>query len=287
MGDKVSLNAPYFNRVNGPIFVVLLILMGVAPLLAWRRSGPETLRKNFLAPLIAALISAPLLFALGNRTMGGFVGVGILVFVFTGIVQEYVRGVRARRAATGEALPVALVNLVRRNGRRYGGYIVHIGILLIALGIIGHEFYQSEQDANLAVGQSVKIANYEITYAGLSFDRGPNYDKAVADMRIVRNGRPLPALEATKLFYDKNPEQPMTEVGLRPGPIEDVYVVLAGYDSRGATASFKMYINPLMSWMWIGGVVMILGVLVSAWPRRSLQMAEAAQRAPAGAQPAR
>ena len=133
-GNKMSLNAPYFERVNGPIFLVLLILMGAAPLLAWRRSGSETLRRNFLIPIIAALVSLPLLFAFGVRNPAGFVGVGILTFVLAGIIQEYVRGMQARREATREPPATAMVNIVRRNGRRYGGYIVHIGVLLIALG---------------------------------------------------------------------------------------------------------------------------------------------------------
>ena len=143
-GDKISLNAPYFEQVNGPIFLVLLLLMGAAPLLAWRRSGPETLRRNFVDPDRRGLLSVAVCSSLGNRNPAGFVGVGVLIFVFAGILQEYVRGVQARRQATGEPLGVALVNLVRRNGRRYGGYIVHIGVLMIALGIIGNEFFQSE-----------------------------------------------------------------------------------------------------------------------------------------------
>ncbi len=163
-GDKISLNAPYFQRVNGPIFLALVLLMGAAPLLAWRRSAPETLRRNFGLPILAAILSVPIMFLLGNRTVGGFVGVAALTFVFAGIVQEYVRGVRARRQATGEPLGTALVNLVRRNGRRYGGYIVHVGVLLIFLGIIGNEFYQSEGQANLSQGESLTVANYTLTY---------------------------------------------------------------------------------------------------------------------------
>lgn len=286
MGDKISLNAPYFNRVNGPIFFVLLLLMGAAPLLAWRRSAPETLRSNFSIPLIATLLSVPALYALGNRQPAGFIGFAALVFVFAGIVQEYVRGVRARRQATGEALPAALVNLVRRNGRRYGGYVVHIGVLLIALGIIGNEFYQHEDQANLKVGESIAIANYTLTYRGLTPDQGPNYIEYTAQLDLARNGKPLGQILPTKNLYNKNQEQPMTEVGLRPGPLEDVYVVLAGFDNMGETASFKVYVNPLMSWMWIGGAVIILGVLLSTWPRRSPAAAEAARRVPAGAQPA-
>ena len=288
MGDKISLNAPYFNRVNGPIFLALLLLMGAAPLLAWRRSAPETLRRNFLMPIIAALVSVPLTFALGNRIVAGFIGFAALAFVFSGIVQEYVRGVQARRQATGEALPVALANLVRRNGRRYGGYVVHIGILLIALGIIGNEFYQSEGQANLKVGESVTVANYTLTYTGLEAKQGPNYTEFLAPMELSRNGSVIGQILPRKTIYNKNQEQPMTEVGLRPGPVEDVYVVLAGFDNFGTadeTASFKVYVNPLMSWMWLGGLVMILGVLLSSWPRRSPAAVEAAHRVPSGTQP--
>ena len=284
-GDKISLNAPYFMRVNGPIFVVLLILMGIAPLLAWRRSGPETLRRNFVLPIIAGLVTVPVLFLVGNRSTAGFIGIAILVFVFTGIVQEYVRGVRARMHTTHEPLPQALINLIRRNGRRYGGYIVHIGVLLIALGIIGNEFYQSEGEANLRPGETITVAAYTLTYSQLDATRGPNYTEFTSPMAVSRNGRELGTITPKKLIYNKNQEQPMSEVGLRPGLIEDVYVVLAGWDSGGETASFKVFVNPLMSWMWVGGLVMMLGVLISAWPRRQAVAFEATRRVPEGAQP--
>ena len=216
-GDKISLNAPYFMRVNGPIFIILLILMGIAPLLAWRRSGPETLRRNFLLPIAAGLLSVPLLFLLGNRSTAGFVGIAILTFVFAGIVQEYVRGVQARMQSTHEPPPKALANLVRRNGRRYGGYIVHIGVLLIALGIIGNEFYQSEGEANLRQGETITVANYTLTYDFLDATQGPNYTEFSAPMNISRDGRALGIITPRKLIYNKNQEQPMSEVGLRPG----------------------------------------------------------------------
>lgn len=284
-GDKISLNAPYFNRVAGPLMLALLLLMGAAPLLAWRRSAFATLRKNFLVPILAAVVSIPVLFLLGNRNMGGFVGVAAMTFVFAGILQEYIRGVRARRQATGEPVGKALVNLVRRNGRRYGGYIVHIGVLLITLGIIGNTFYQQEAQANLARGESVSVANYTLTYQKMDAITGPNYTEFSAVLDLTKNGRPQGEILARKNIYDKNAEQPMTEVGLRMGPLEDVYVVLAGFDNMGETAAFKVFINPLMSWMWIGGLVMILGVLISAWPRRAAATADARVRMPEGAQP--
>jgi cytochrome c-type biogenesis protein CcmF len=155
----------------------------------------------------------------------------------------------------------------------------------VALGIIGNEFYQSEGQANLKPGESITVANYTLTYHLLSEQQGPNYIEYAAPMDLARNGRPIGQIQPKKHIYFKNQEQPMTEVGLRPGMVEDVYVVLAGFDEGGATASFKVYINPLMSWMWIGGLVVILGVFVSAWPRRAPGTAEAVARVAGAAQP--
>jgi cytochrome c-type biogenesis protein CcmF len=278
-GDKISLNAPYFERVIGPLFFTILLLMGVCALLGWRRSGLDALKRNLTVPFIVALVSIPILFLLADGSIGGIVGGAALIFVFTGIVQEYVRGVRARRLATGESWTAALLGLFRRNGRRYGGYIVHIGVLLIALGIIGNEFFQSEGQANLARGESITVANYTLTYNVLEADQGPNFTEFAAPMALTRAGRPWGEIRPTKLVYNKNQEQPMTEVGLRPGLIEDVYVVLAGFDSMGETASFKVYVNPLMSWMWIGGMVIALGVMISAWPRKEGLRSEATEAA--------
>ena len=260
--------------------------MGAAPLLAWRRSAPETLRRNFTIPIAAGLLIVPVLFVVGMRNPAGFIGIAALTFVFAGIVQEYVRGVRARKQATGEPTFTALVNLVRRNGRRYGGYIVHIGMLLIALGIIGNEFFQSEGEANLKPGQTLSVANYMLTYRGLEPTRGPNFTEYTARLDIQRNGRAAGEIFPKKHVYDKNQEQPMTEVGLRPGPVEDVYVVLAGFEGNGELASFKVFINPLMSWMWIGELFLILGVLVATWPRKSPATSEARAPVPGSPQPA-
>jgi cytochrome c-type biogenesis protein CcmF len=285
-GNKIALNAPYFQKVNGPLFLVLLILMAAAPLLAWRNSTMDTLRRNFAIPIAAAILAIPVTWLLGNRNMAGFVGFAVLAFVFVGIIQEFVRGIRARQRSTQEGPFTALVELMRRNGRRYGGYTVHIGILLIALAIIGNEFYQTEGQANLKIGESLTVANYTLTYQGLKGEPGPNYTEYVGTIDVARNGRAAGQMFPKKVVYNKNPDQPMTEVGLRPGPAEDVYIVLAGFDGNGETASFKVFINPLMSWMWAGALVLILGTLVALWPRRATVPVEARVRVPGGAQPA-
>jgi cytochrome c-type biogenesis protein CcmF len=285
-GNRIALNAPYFQKVTGPMFVLLLAIMGAAPLLAWRRSAPDTLLRNFSIPVSAAILSVPIMYLLGNRTRAGFIGVAVMMFVFAGIVQEYVRGVRARMKAANEPVGRALVNLVSRNGRRYGGYLVHVGVLLIALAIVGNEFYQSEGQANLKTGESITVANYTLTYRALRSEPGPNYVDYVASMDMTRNGQEAGQIFPKKVVYNKNQDQPMTEVGLRPGVIEDVYVVLAGFDGMGTTASFKVFINPLMTWMWAGGLVLILGVMVSMWPRRRSVPVEVRARVPGGVQPA-
>ena len=286
LGNKIAVSAPYFQKVNGPIFVALIILMGCCPLVAWRRSGTSTLVRNFAIPLSVMVLSVPLMYLVGNRSIGGVVGVASLAFAFAGIIQEYVRGVQARQTSTGEALPVALVNLVQRNGRRYGGYIIHLGVLLVALGIIGNEFYQSEGQANLKVGESITVANYTLVYRGMTMERGPNYTNYVATMDLNRGDRASGQVTPEEIIYDKNQDQPMSHVGLRPGPIEDVYTVLAGFEAGGTTASFKVFINPLMSWMWVGGGVIILGFCLAIWPRRAVQPVEARAKVPQGAQPA-
>jgi cytochrome c-type biogenesis protein CcmF len=159
-------------------------------------------------------------------------------------------------------------------------------MLLIALAIIGNEFFQSESEANLKPGQTVSVANYVLTYRGIEPSRGPNFTEYTAKLDIQRDGKPAGEIFPTKHVYDKNAEQPMTEVGLRPGPIEDVYVVLAGFEGNGELASFKVYINPLMSWMWIGELFLIFGVLVATWPRKSPATSEARAPVPGSPQPA-
>jgi cytochrome c-type biogenesis protein CcmF len=154
------------------------------------------------------------------------------------------------------------------------------------MAIIGYYFFQTEGQGNLKVGESLTVANYTFTYRGLTPEQGPNYVEDVATMDIQRNGRATGQMFPKRVVYNKQPDQPITEVGLRPGPVEDVYVVLAGFDDTGQAASFKIFVNPMMSWMWVGGLVMIFGTLLALWPRRTAAPVEARVRVPSGAQPA-
>lgn len=264
--DRISVAAPFFNKVNGPLFLVLLLLMGVGPLLGWRHTSLKAFREQFLWPAVVGLAVGLLVFFVA-RSFYPMIGLAICGFTAATIVQEYVRGVLARRKTSGENVFVAMGHLWTRNGRRYGGYIVHLGIVFIAVAVIGNEFYQQTTSVTLKVGETAKIAGYELEFAGLETDKQPNLTEFGARVIIYDlKGNVIGSVAPKRNVYDKTPDQPTSEVGLRISPIEDVYVVLNGWDNGGTNATFTIFINPLTAWLWVGGLVLVLGTLIAAWP---------------------
>jgi cytochrome c-type biogenesis protein CcmF len=252
--------------------------MGVGPLLGWRHTSLAAFRKQFTWPIIAGLAVGLLVF-LFARSLYPIIGLAICGFALATIVQEYVRGFRARRATTGEHPLAAMANLWRRNGRRYGGYIVHLSMVLITVAVIGNEFYKQTTTVTLAVGEHVALGGFDLEYAGLETNRESNLTEFVARMVVYNEGSntPLDTVTPRRNIYDKTPDMPTSEVGLRMTPIEDVYVVLNGWDDRGATATFTIYVNPLTMWMWVGGLVLALGTLIAIWPHPTRKHAESTQ----------
>lgn len=273
-GDRISVAAPFFNKVNGPLFLMLLILMGVGPLLGWRRTTIGALRKQFFWPLGVSLLAGVVL-ALVTPNLFPVVGLMACVFVTGTIVQEYVRGVSARRKTANENSVVAALSLIRRNGRRYGGYIVHIGIVMIGVAVIGNTFYQSTTNVTLARNESVQLAGYELTYIDLESTRAANRMEFGARVNVfaLASGRQVGSLLPKRNVYDKTPDMPTSEVGIRMTALEDVYVVLNGWEEGGVSATFTIYVNPLTVWMWIGGIVLVLGTLLAIWPHPLQQRA--------------
>ncbi len=266
-GERISVAAPWFNRVAGPLFLLLFVLMGIGPLLGWRRTGAKALRRQFTWPLAAALISVPFLLFI-SRNVFPIVGFTVCIFVAATIVQEFARGAIARRRSRGEQLPAALWGLIRRNGRRYGGYVIHFGIVLIGVAIIGNEFYQSTTHVTLTRGDSVELAGYTLKYVALESEQRSNHTEIRANLNVsdAASGRPLGKIFPRRNIYEKTPDQPTSEVGLRMTPAEDVYVILNGWEGDGSSATFTVYINPLTMWMWVGGLLVVFGTLVSVWP---------------------
>jgi len=232
-------------------------------------------RKQFTFPLIAGVLVGLLVFIFA-RSLYPVIGLAICGFVTATIVQEYVRGVMARRTTTGENALVAIVNLWSRNGRRYGGYIVHLGIVMIGVAVIGNEFYQQSLSITLARGESATIGRYELVYNGMASERQANRIEfnALIDAYSLNSGRQVGTITPQRNIYDKTPEMPTSEVGLHMTIFEDVYVVLNGWESGGATATFSIYINPLTLWMWVGGIVLVLGTLIASWPNPTPRRSE-------------
>jgi cytochrome c-type biogenesis protein CcmF len=179
---------------------------------------------------------------------------------------EYTRGVLARRRAQKESWPVALWRLTGRNRRRYGGYLIHLGVVCMALGILGTNLFQEETQGTVAVGESMELGGFEVTYNGLRNRLGAD-DLAIveADLTLSRDGRVLRTLLPRREIY-QNSGQTMTIPATRSTVSEDFYIILAGWESRGREATLKIYLNPLINWLWFGGLVFVVGTLVAVWP---------------------
>lgn len=277
-GQRISVAAPWFKKVNGPLFLLLLIMMGVGPLLGWRRTSPSQLRKQFMWPLLVTLIFGVVLFFISQRVYP-VIGLSVAVFVAATIVQEFVRGVMARRTTTGENPALAFWYLLRRSGQRYGGYIVHLGIVLIGVAIIGNEFYATSTNVTLSPGETTELRGYTLVFNGLNAEHLDNLTEFAAYLTVLnQDGQNVVGTVTPKRnIYDKTPDMPTSEVGLYIRPLEDIYVVLNGWEND--TVTLSIFINPLTLWMWIGGILLILGTLFSLWPRPRPRTATA--RAPA------
>ena len=268
-GKKVTVGAPFFNQVNGPIFLALVVLIGICPLIGWRRATTENLIRNFLRPFVVSIVVAIALVALGVHQWYGIVAFSAAAFVLATVGLEFYRGILARHRQYNENLVAAAVNLVSNNRRRYGGYIVHIGVILGVIGIAGSTFYQVDTQANLNPGQTAQLNQYTVQYDGLQVYPTENHDVVSARLTIFENGNRVGTLTPEKDFYtnpDPNQSQTTTEVSVRSTPLEDLYIILAGYDSSAGTATLKIIINPLISWLWIGFMVLVAGTVIAAWP---------------------
>lgn len=265
-GRRVVVGPPYFNQVAGPILLALLVLMGVGPLLPWRRASVSKLKANLTVPLAGGLVVAVVLLVLGVRTPAVLVALGLVGFVAAGHLMEFWRGWRAQRLRSDAGAVRALFSLIEKNRRRYGGYIIHLGVVLLAVGIIGSTFYEQTRDITLAPGERAAIGGYEIEFIGLQSGRSEIKERISAPLSVRQNGRRLGVLNPALDFHFKVPGgQRETEVAVRSTPIEDFYVVLTGaYDDGSAT--FKIFINPLVMWVWIGGIILLFGTWVAVWP---------------------
>lgn len=268
--QKITVGPPYYERATGPLFAGLLFLMAVAPLSAWGHSTVQTLGRALWKSALAALVVTVTLFITYTQNVYALIGFFLIALVLFATGHEFWRGARARQKAQNENIFSALGRLMGRNRRRYGGYIIHISMALMAIGILGIEIFQTETQGTVAQGESINLGDYTVEYRELaswdSAGEGVNYTRAVVD--IYENGIYLGQLYP-RIDYYFDSQQNMTIPGQRSTLRDDLYILLVDWQpvsSIGAT--FKIYVNPLVNWLWLGSLTFLLGLIFAAWPDR-------------------
>ncbi len=273
-GTKVTVGPPFFNQVNIPLGLALLALTGIGPLIAWRRASLPNLRRQFAVPVTVGGFAALVLLVGGMRDLYALMAIALGAFVAATVVQEFARGARARHRQYGEAYALALGRLLGRNRRRYGGYIVHTGMVVLFIAFAGMAF-KTETEATLRPGESAVLKSpygwtYTFTHLGVSQYDALNRQVTAATLEVARDGKRLGVLTTEKRQHvdglGRPTFQPSTEVGIRSDLREDLYVVLAGLVNGTEQAVFRFTINPLVWWVWYGGMIVALGGLIVMWP---------------------
>jgi cytochrome c-type biogenesis protein CcmF len=269
-GSKISVGAPFFNLVNIPIAMFLLFLTGVGPLLAWRKTSTESLRKNFGIPLIGGVVAAGIAVALGLREFYVTLCLLLSVFVTLTILGEFYRGARVIAARTGANILSSAAQLTMRNTRRYGGYVVHFGMVLVFMGIAGQAFNKDKQ-MDMTPGSVMTLGPYRLHLQNFDTDQQPNYSSERATIDVDKGGKSVMMLYPQRRFYPSN-EESGTMVAISSTLKEDLYVVYAGRSPDTNAPVIHAYLNPLVKWIWLGGVVVVLGTILALIPNRQAVM---------------
>ena len=274
-GERLTVGPPFFNTWMTPVGLILLLLTGVGPLLAWRSSTLANLREQFVWPVVTALVAGAITLALGIRVWSSGLCFVLSGFVVGTITQEFIRGAAVRKQSTGTDLFTALVGLVNRNKRRYGGYIVHVGIVLMFMGFAGEGFGRDEQ-ALLKPGQQVQVDRYVLRLDAIRATEDSQKQMVTGHITVLdTRGRELGKMYPAKWFYRSRPQEPTTEVAIRRSLAEDLYIVMAGFELGEQSASVEVHVNELVNWIWIGFGLMALGTGIALLPERVFALAGA------------
>jgi cytochrome c-type biogenesis protein CcmF len=271
-GEAVVLGRSYYDFFLRAFGLPLLLLMGIGPLIAWRRASLKSLATQFRAPTIVALVTGVVLVLLGaGSSIPGLVAYTFSAFVLATIVLEFARGTRARKALGATSWPTAFSSLISRNRRRYGGYVVHAAIVLFAIGVAGSSAFDSVAEAKLAKGESMRIGDYTLQYRSLDERAGANSTEIRATLGVKRGGRDLGTLQAGKNAYTIE-QQVSNEVGIRSDRLtgEDLFVIAEQIDPDGSVY-FRVFVKPLVNLIWLAGLVFLLGSVITLWPDRREQ----------------
>ena len=273
-GVRLSIGPPFFNAVFVPIGLAILALTGIGPLISWRKMRARSFLNTLRVPLAGGVVTIIGLALGGIRSTGALLSFGLCAFTATALVSEFVRGSRLYRRGRPTAWPLAIARTIGRNRRRYGGYVVHLGVVLIAIGFAGSAF-KTERHALLSAGDSMRVGEYRLTYAERIQDENAEKQTNVARVVATRDGETVATLYPQRNFHFAQ-GQPQSEVAIRSTPVEDLYVVVTSFDADG-DAALRAFVNPLTWWIWVGAGVMLSGMAIllsSPVPVRSAERAE-------------
>lgn len=279
-GQRLTVGPPFFTKWMLPIGLALLFLTGVGPLLAWRKSTVANLREQFVWAGLAGVITPIALALAGVPFWPAGLCFALCAFVLVTIVQEFVRGAAVRRKGTGTDYLTAMVGLVSRSKRRYGGYIVHLGIVLMFLGFTGEAFKVDEQ-VLLKPGQQARVGHYVVRHDGLRVTDDGQKQMITAHLTVLRDGKEIDKAYPGKWLYRRHEQEPVSHVAIRRSAAEDLYIVLAGFELQDQSASLQVVINPLVDWIWAGFGILALGTMIALLPEQALSFA--AVKSPASA----
>ncbi len=280
-GNKVTVGAPFYNRVAVPIGLFLLFLTGIGPLLAWRSASFRSIRKNFILPTAAGLVTAAVLIAFGVHPWNNFreeqgafyslVAWSLAAAVATAISSEFLRGAAVIQRHTGRTLAASMLQLARRNTRRYGGYLVHFGVVVIFIGLAGSAFDQSKEQ-ELGFRDSMQLGPYRLECQSYTQDSNPNYDTEYALLDVYRGGKKITQMAPERRFYTAS-QQTSTIVANHSTLAWDLYVIYAGKDPDTGQPIIKAFLNPLVAWIWIGVLIVVAGTAFALAPNLSAALA--------------
>jgi cytochrome c-type biogenesis protein CcmF len=281
-GERVNVGIPFYNKWMVPIGLVLMFLTGVGPLIAWRKATASHLRYQFTWPVTAALTTAIACIAGGLRSSWAAVAAfSLCAFTATTVIQEFARGASIRKRNTGSDVVTALLGMVLRGRRRYGGYIIHVAVVLMFLGFAG-QAYQRDEEVGMRPGESKTFGRYTLRFEGLSHTEDHQKEMISAEITVLSQGKVIDHLRPARWYFHKHTNEPTTEVAIRRAPSEDLYITMGNYDLAEGHVALKLVINPLVDWIWCGFMLLALGTGITLMPEAVLAPLGARVSAAAG-----
>jgi cytochrome c-type biogenesis protein CcmF len=281
-GVKVSVGEPFFNRMTLPLAMALIFLIGVGPALPWRRTPEGYLGRRLIAPSVALVLGVVAGVVAGTRSAFALMTFGFAAFAIMSNLMEFWVAMSARHAAHGEAYPLALVRAVASNRRRYGGYVAHLGVLMLATGVAASSTFRIDREVTLNSGDSTEVGGYSVGFDRVWAKDEPQRFVVGATMRIGRGGKALGTLDPRMNFY-RTQEQPVSSPAVRSRPDRDLYLTLMSFARDGSSVTLRVLVEPLVAWIWVGGLTVGLGAVIAGWRRDRSRLGRAAPGAGAPA----